>query len=109
MSNYDITEIDKKEDFIKKYKGAILLVSHDRDFLDALCNKIVELEDGSKIGIEMNTNVNKHLINRKRGDIVEYEYLINQLAKENKKFIYAYLTKPNGNNLVVAVLSDADG
>lgn len=28
---------------------------------------------------------NKHLINRKRGDIVEYEYLINQLSKEKEK------------------------
>lgn len=28
------------------YRGALLLVSHDRNFLDALCSEILELEDG---------------------------------------------------------------
>ena len=29
-----------------KYKGALLVVSHDRNFLNHICNKIVEIEDG---------------------------------------------------------------
>ena len=40
----------------------------------------------------------------------ENQFLINSPYRSpDKKFIYTYLVKPNGNNLVVAVLSDADG
>ena len=34
------------EDYLATYKGALLIVSHDRYFLDKLCNKIWEMEDG---------------------------------------------------------------
>lgn len=38
------------------------------------------------------------------------QFLFNSpYRSENKKYIYTYLTKPSGNNLVVAVLSDCDG
>lgn len=33
------------EDMLKKYSGAMILVSHDRALLDSLCEKIVEIED----------------------------------------------------------------
>lgn len=34
------------EDYLKDYKGALLLVSHDRYFLDCLCTGICEIERG---------------------------------------------------------------
>jgi ATP-binding cassette subfamily F protein 3 len=34
------------EDYLKSYKGAIIIVSHDRYFLDKICTKICELENG---------------------------------------------------------------
>lgn len=38
---------DWLESFLKKYTGAILLVTHDRYFLDRVANKITELTGGS--------------------------------------------------------------
>lgn len=35
------------EDYLKDYKGALLLVSHDRYFLDRLCTSICEIERGT--------------------------------------------------------------
>lgn len=35
------------EDYLKDYKGALLLVSHDRYFLDRLCTSICEIERGA--------------------------------------------------------------
>ncbi len=32
------------EDYLKNYKGALLIVSHDRYFLDKICNRICEIE-----------------------------------------------------------------
>ena len=38
--------IEWLEEFLKEYKGAVLIISHDRYFLDSVVNKIVEIEDG---------------------------------------------------------------
>ncbi len=35
------------EDYLKSYKGSVIVVSHDRYFLDALCGKIYEIENKS--------------------------------------------------------------
>ncbi len=35
------------EDYLRTYKGAVLIVSHDRFFLDRLCTSICELERGA--------------------------------------------------------------
>ncbi|HQL35791.1 MAG TPA: ABC-F type ribosomal protection protein [Bacillota bacterium] len=45
-SNLDIQGIELLEKKLAGYKGLILIVSHDRELLDKLCSKIVEIEDG---------------------------------------------------------------
>jgi len=45
-SNLDSISIKILENMLKSHRGALLLVSHDRDFLDTLCNIIVDIEDG---------------------------------------------------------------
>lgn len=45
-SNLDVKSIETLEDMFKSFNGAILLVSHDREFLDSVCNTIVEIERG---------------------------------------------------------------
>ena len=38
---------DWLEDYLTRYTGALLMVTHDRYFLDRVTNKIVELQDGN--------------------------------------------------------------
>lgn len=45
-ANLDEKGIRLLEKMFKEYNGAILLVSHDRDFLDSICSKIVEIDNG---------------------------------------------------------------
>lgn len=45
-SNLDIDGIDLITSLFKKYIDTYLIVSHDRYFLDIVCNKILEIEDG---------------------------------------------------------------
>ncbi|MDF2545521.1 MAG: transporter ATP-binding protein [Anaerosolibacter sp.] len=45
-NHLDIDAIEWLEDFIASYKGSVLIISHDRYFLDAAVNKIIEIEDG---------------------------------------------------------------
>ncbi|WFA09047.1 ribosomal protection-like ABC-F family protein [Tissierella sp. Yu-01] len=45
-SNLDIDGIEIMEKHLSKYDGALILISHDRDFIDKLCNQILEIDDG---------------------------------------------------------------
>lgn len=45
---------DWLEDYLKAYRGALLMVTHDRYFLDAVTNTIVELDRGQAYRYEAN-------------------------------------------------------
>ena len=42
------------EDYLKRYKGILLMVTHDRYFLDEICNRIVELDQGKLYSYKAN-------------------------------------------------------
>ena len=44
-NHLDLTTLDWLEEFLITFQGALLLVSHDRYFLDRVCNAIVEIQD----------------------------------------------------------------
>lgn len=44
-NHLDVESVEWLENFLREYEGAILLVSHDRDFIDAVANKVVEIDD----------------------------------------------------------------
>ena len=48
-NHLDIKTLELFEDYLKKYKGTILIVSHDRYFLDKVCNKTILIENGKAI------------------------------------------------------------
>jgi len=43
-NHLDLNSIEWLENYLKEYSGAVLIVSHDRYFLDRVVNKIVELD-----------------------------------------------------------------
>ncbi|MGI8910928.1 MAG: ABC-F family ATP-binding cassette domain-containing protein [Rubrobacteraceae bacterium] len=48
-NHLDLRAIEWLESFVKNAKSAVLVVSHDRYFLDAIAGSIVELEDGKLV------------------------------------------------------------
>jgi len=44
-NHLDINAIEWLEAYLKRYEGALLIISHDRRFLDRVINKIIELEN----------------------------------------------------------------
>lgn len=53
-NNLDVAAIAYLQEFLSGYKGAYLLVSHDRAFLDAAVNRVLELENGHLIATKGN-------------------------------------------------------
>ena len=45
---------DWLEDYLKKFKGALLMITHDRYFLDSVTNRIVELDNGKLYSYQAN-------------------------------------------------------
>lgn len=45
-NHLDIASIDWLEAFLRNYKGTVLIVSHDRYFLDKIITKVIELDQG---------------------------------------------------------------
>ena len=61
-NHLDIERIEWLENYIKSFKGATVIISHDRYFLDKMSNKILSLENGQcKI---YNGNYSKYLQER---------------------------------------------
>ena len=44
-NHLDLEALEWLEDYLKEYRGVVLLISHDRYFLDKVATKIVEIED----------------------------------------------------------------
>jgi ATP-binding cassette subfamily F protein 3 len=45
-NHLDISSVEWLEDFLRNFSGAFLVISHDRYFLDKLCNRTFELSNG---------------------------------------------------------------
>lgn len=45
-NHLDLDAIEWLEEYLKAYKGSILIISHDRYFLDAITNRTMELSNG---------------------------------------------------------------
>src|SRR5215813_7600482 len=46
-NHLDLESLIWLEDFLKSYDGALLMTSHDREFMNRIVNKIVEIDGGS--------------------------------------------------------------
>jgi len=43
-NHLDMQQLEQLEAFLKRYKGTLIMVSHDRRLLDNVCTKIIEIE-----------------------------------------------------------------
>ncbi|WP_051993142.1 ATP-binding cassette domain-containing protein [Clostridium sartagoforme] len=91
-SNLDSNSVETLEDMLKNYSGALLLVSHDRNLLDSLCNTIVEIKDG-KINI-YNGNYSKY-IELKKAEKARENTEYNQYINEKRRLEEAIVSKEN--------------
>lgn len=95
-NHLDIESIQWLEDFLKNYHGAIILISHDRAFLDFVTNRTIEINAGKiydykfayskyKVLREEELIVQKSAAKNQEKYIKETEILINKFrAKKNK-------------------------
>ena len=81
-NHLDIHSLDFLEELILNYKGTVLMVSHDRYFLDKVINKIILLENG-KSNI-YNGNYSYFLEEDERRTLAQFENYKNQQKQIEK-------------------------
>ncbi|HZW82421.1 MAG TPA: ABC-F family ATP-binding cassette domain-containing protein, partial [Candidatus Deferrimicrobium sp.] len=78
-NHLDLAAIEWLEGFLREYKGSVLVVSHDRYFLDSVVNKIVELEFNRAVPYP--GNYSYYVVEKERRFLVEYKIYQNQQKK----------------------------
>lgn len=81
-NHLDIDSLEFLEEFFKEYKGTILIVSHDRYFLDKVITKTVLLENGKEK--VYNGNYSDFLEEDERRTLAEFEQYKNQQKQIEK-------------------------
>lgn len=78
-NHLDMESIEWLEEYLKLYQGTVLIVSHDRYFLDRVVTRIVELEF-SKASI-YHGNYSYYLIEKERRFLIEMKFYMSQQRK----------------------------
>ena len=89
-NHLDLYSIEWLEEFLKKYNNAFLLVSHDRYFLDNVCNKIFEIEN--KQLYKYDGNFSEFIIQKElilKGEMKRYEKEQDKI-KKTEEYIARY-------------------
>lgn len=80
-NHLDISSVEWLEDYLKNYKGIVIVVSHDRYFLDNVVNKIVEIEDMESICYK--GNFSSYARQKEENMRIQYEHFLEQQKKIN--------------------------
>ena len=91
-NHLDINTIEWLEEYLNKYNGTIVVVSHDRYFLDKVTNKTILIENGKAIAFHC--NYSKYLIENE--ERVEREF---KEYKDQQKLIAALENNELINNV----------
>ncbi|HAN10672.1 MAG TPA: ABC transporter ATP-binding protein [Clostridiales bacterium] len=78
-NHLDIDAVEWLEDFIKEYRGTVLIISHDRYFLDRVIEKVIEIERGEADTYQGNYT---YYIEEKERRLLEQSMVYNNQQKE---------------------------
>ncbi len=88
-NHLDIERLELLENYIKQFKGAIVIVSHDRYFLDKMSHKILDLSDFTpKV---YNMNYTNYLIEKEKEfqrQMADYKVQQQQIKKLEQEISY---------------------
>ena len=96
-NHLDIASIEWLEDFLKTYDGSVLIISHDRYFLDKIVTKVVEIENRKSTVYNGNYTayMNQKAINR---DIQQKAYENQQRELKRQEEVIRHSIGKNPSN-----------
>ncbi len=99
-NHLDIESIQWLEEYLRNYSGAVLLISHDRAFLDNVTNRTVELSLGKVYDYKVSYSKYVELrAERRAQQLAAYENQQRMIGK-TEEFIEKFRYKPTKSNQV---------
>jgi ATP-binding cassette subfamily F protein 3 len=92
-NHLDVQSVHWLEQFLQKYKGSIILVSHDKDFLNRQTNQTISLEPEGMKSYRGNYNFYLNARNEERLNLLRQEKNQEQKIKDAQKFIERFRYK----------------
>ncbi len=99
-NHLDIESIQWLEEYLRNYNGAVLLISHDRAFLDNVTNRTVELSLGKVTDYKV--SYSKYVVlraERRAQQLAAYENQ-QRMIEKTEEFIEKFRYKPTKSNQV---------
>ncbi|MFR9661251.1 MAG: ABC-F family ATP-binding cassette domain-containing protein [Rikenellaceae bacterium] len=107
-NHLDIESIQWLEEYLKSYNGAVLLISHDRAFLDNVTNRTIELSLGKAYDYKVSYSKFVELrADRRAQQMAAYENQ-QRLIEKNEEFIEKFRYKPTKSNQVQSRIKQLD-
>ena len=99
-NHLDIESIQWLEEYLKSYNGAVLVISHDRAFLDNVTNRTVELSLGKVYDYKV--PYSKYVVLRAERRVQQLAAYENQqrMIEKTEEFIEKFRYKPTKSNQV---------
>ena len=107
-NHLDIESIQWLEDYLKNYNGAVLLISHDRAFLDNVTTRTVEISLGK--AYDYKVPYSKYVVlraERRAQQMAAYENQ-QRLIEKTEEFIEKFRYKPTKSNQVQSRIKQLD-
>ncbi len=103
-NHLDIAAVEWLEDYLKNYKKCLLIISHDRYFLDSVTNKTIEIENRTAAVYNCNYSgfVKQKAVNR---DIQEKHYQLQQREIARQEAIIEQQRRFNREKNIIAAES----
>ena len=107
-NHLDIESIEWLEDYLKGYKGSLVLISHDRKFLDNITNRTIEIMLGHihdyKVPYSQYLKLRKERIAQQKAAYDNQQRMI----EKTEEFIERFRYKPTKSNQVQSRIKQLD-
>ena len=107
-NHLDIESIQWLEDYLRNYNGAVLVISHDRAFLDNVTNRTIELSLGKIYDYKL--PYSKFVVARaeRRAQLMAAYQNQQRMIEKSEEFIEKFRYKPTKSNQVQSRIKQLD-
>lgn len=107
-NHLDIESIIWLEQYLTTYPGTVILISHDIQFLDNVCNRIIELENGDISDYKL--NYKKYLFEKGKQKTIQQAAFENQQKEiaQKEKTINRFMAKASKTKMAQSMQKQLD-
>lgn len=107
-NHLDIESIIWLENYLNEYSGTVIIISHDKQFLQNVCNRIIEIQNGRIQDYRL--SYDKYLVEKARQDEMLRSAFVNQQKEiaQKEKTINRFMAKATKTKMAQSMKKQLD-